>query len=358
MENLFTNINTIITIAAIIFTVTPIWIYVKRTFLKRRVNTSEILQLEKNGLIIKNQELLYENHEVNKLRTIYFPVVPTRKPNIIHLIFCSYLKILIKNGLEVKIFVFDHYYMKLKGKSTEVVKSDVDNFIHVIKGYLNVKNIRFIKESKFIKRKGKRILRELYETSQNLTLGDINEIQKEKTYINNSVVFLRFMKPISNMLYLKQTSRKYGFTLSGLDEIELWNQFEKTRDSQNYKLCNIYIPKIEGLKSASTNVLDTKFNISFGEKFDSVLKKTQDYFGEIENTDSETCIALFLKICVFHSSKKITYKEKENNHRSISSWDALIKELISTDTEMKNRIVHSIALTIHNTLNLKPMNHE
>ena len=312
-----------------------------------KINISAINKLEDCGLQIENKDILSEETTIKKKNIIYFPVVPTSKPNIIHLLFAFYIRKLLSFGLNVNIFVFDDYCMRKDKNNQENVDSDVINFIQIFKKYIgndNNQRLTIIKESSFIKsdRKSRKVLVSLLEKSSELKRGEMKQIQQNKP-INDNEVFSRYMKPLYNMSFLSLTSKKYGFTLSGLDEKPLWDCYNKNFKVESYKLCNLYIPTID-----NTEARDTA-DIGHSANSDLILNKVKSNFADIDNIPINSNVSLFLKILIFGDNKDITYTS--DNDITIKSWNKLKQSIKEAKESDKENIYNSISLMINNLIN-------
>jgi hypothetical protein len=185
-----------------------------------------------------------------------------------------------------------------------------------------------------------------------LTYGDIKQIQKTKTHINDEVAFARFMKPFFNMLYLKFTSNKYGFTLSGLDEQKLWHLYRRLKESSDYKLCNFYIPTIEGLSRKGTHVLDKEENICYSESQKSIFEKVKQNFENLDNIKDDTHISIYIRIIFFGNNRELEYKDGKVKI-SIDSWENLLVRINQSSEHIKTEIYTSIAVSIYKSINNK-----
>ena len=341
------SIPLLLRIAIVILLLFLFFVYKIYQLATNKVNVFEIKELEKLGLKIENQGILLENETIKQKNVIYFPVVPTSKPNIIHLLFAFYLRKLLSFGLYVHIFVFDDYCMRKDKNNQANVDSDVTNFIHVFKKYIGCKNNRrltIIKKSSFIKssNKSREVLISLLEKSSELKCREIKQIQQNKP-INENEVFSRYMKPLYNMSFLSLTSKKYGFTLSGLDEKPLWDCFNKNFKVESYKLCNLYIPTIENTEARDTG------DICHSANSDLILNKVKGNFANIDNIPENSNISLFLKILIFGDNKYVTYTS--DNEITIKNWNKLIQSIKEANELDKENIYNSISFMINNLIN-------
>lgn len=338
-------------IAIVIVLLFIYWGYKFYQYKNVKIDVKKIRELEKVGLKIDHGDILAEAHTLKKKNIIYFPVVPTSKPNIIHLIFAYYLEKLIACGLKVHIFVFDFYSMRIDDKQKNITDEEVKNFISILGKWIgSAKKITVSKENDFVKskRKSQKIFLSMLGKASTLTLGDIKQIQQKKEhYINDDTKFARFMKPLYNILFLSFTLRgkKYGFTLSGEDEKPLWSLYSsKFEDKEGYKLCNLYIPTIK-LSHAKDNIN----NIYYQENEDSIYDKVQKNFNDLSNIPEKSCVSLFLQLLIFGNGKCISYPDSNNNQFNIISWDNL-KSTINDSNKIQ--IYRSITQSINQLMNI------
>lgn len=109
-----------------------------------------------------------------------------------------------------------------------------------------------------------------------LSKKHIDAIASTKEYITNETQFIRYLKPIFNMIYLSITSKKYGYTLSGFDEKQLWVTYHKLiGEAKNYKLTNLYIPTMKNIFSKETNVLDKESNFAYCDSQIDIRRKIE-----------------------------------------------------------------------------------
>jgi hypothetical protein len=350
LENMNTTIITVIRIVIVII-ILCYFAYKLYKWKTAKIDVLKIKELKNFGLQMENENILSEEKTLKKKNTIYFPVVPTAKPNVIHFIFAYYLKKLIASGLKVHIFVFDFYCMRIDNKQANITDEEVENFISILKKWVgNSQKITVSKENDFVKskRKSQKVFLSMLYKASTLTLGDIKQIQQNKEhYINDSTKFARFMKPLYNILFLDFTSKgkKYGFTLSGEDEKPLWNLYNtKIGDTEGYKLCNLYIPTIK-----LSHAKDNTNNIYYQEQEDSILNKVQTNFSNLVDIPNDSCISLFLKLLVFGDNKTVSYKDSNNNQVNITSWDNL-KSAINDNN--KDNIYQSIVQNINQLMNI------
>lgn len=328
-----------------------IWKWIQGKIMGDKIDVDKIRNLENVQLSIEDYAILNNPMILNKNSVVYFPVVPTNNPNVIHLLFAFYLKELLKAGLKIHMFIFDLYCQKKDNIQNESDESaDVANFVSFFKRRVGPESrgIKIIYESSFVKnkKKSKLAFESFLEKSSKLTVESIKEIQKNKP-ISDNERFSRYMKPILNMTYLSLTTphkSNYGFTLSGYDEKVLWDCYkEMFQNSENCKLCNLYIPTIEHTEVRTSQSISYLYN-----KREIIKNKVKDNFSNTIIPESSE-ISIILKILVFLDNKTIKYKSGLDNVE-ITSWENLkvkINDLSRKELEEDlNSLFESIALEI------------
>ncbi len=355
-------IGVAVTIAGIIFAVRPRRFDKLLSLFKRARYVCDVTEIfVERGLTVEHNQYLPDIEFYRKNNNVYFPVVPTNRPNLIHLLFVHYGKLLSSSGLRLTLFVFDHYYQRLGGNNLKLSDADVRLFVSTLDSFgLDLCKRRIIRESKYLSRSKrlKETISSLILYSYELSLGAVKEIQKDKAYINDGAQFARFLKPLFNMLYLRQTSTDYGFTLSGYDEKPLWDTYcENIDTARTYRLCNLYIPKMVGIAGAPTNVLDTENNIYYGEKIESIRSKVRSDLRDISVLSLNSCVLLILKVLLFDEKGQLEYGDNKTTVR-INSISELISTLQNADDSKKERVYDSIANYLSMRINCKERQEE
>jgi hypothetical protein len=295
----------------------------------RGVDQGSIEDLESKGLAIENKELLYHDSLLRKKRRIYWPVTPTDSPNLIHATFVRFLEDLSRAGLETTVFVFDYYYKVLKGKSEEAVKQDMVQFIDAL-SRLGLSNCRYrvVYESAVLKsaRYNKALMFSIFDYLGSVRKGNIDTIAQPKDYIDEGVVFLRYLKPLFNMLYLSVTSKDYGFTLSGYDEQILWKTYHSLiGEARDYKLTNLYIPTMRSTMHQATHVWDKTTNITSADSRLDIREKVEE---SLSNPSAENGALYALKYVHFSKDRKLAVSVGRNQIKQYSSVDDLIYDVV------------------------------
>ena len=315
------------------------------------IKVDSIIDLENKGLIIENKELLMDKNLVKKNNYIFWPVVPTDSPNIIHAIFINYLNYLSKDGLRIIVFVFDYYYRLIKQKNNKLCDEEVSQFVNgLYKLGLKNCNHNIVYESKiFAKSSTNRIILEkLLNYFSNIDIGSIEKIGKQKGYMKNSTKLIRYIKPCLNMLYLNAIKKKFGFTLSGYDEKPLWDTFKKyIPEGKNIRLTNLYIPKMHSITGRDTDVLDKIDNITLNDSISDIRNKLikLDYINIPNST-----INYLLEKNLFLFDKEITIKLQDE--KSTKRYNSLkeIKDDLKNNIISKESVDESIVRFINSIL--------
>ena len=329
---------------AVIFWIIP-FRDIQRYFqiLFQKVSSEKILALEKNGLLIKNKELISDKILLKKNRIIYWPVVPTMNPCIIHATFIRYLKPLSHAGLHINILIFDAYYKSQNDLDKKTQKSHINQFKNsLIQIGLNEVNHTFLLESNVIKRNKNalKVLEKFFVYFASLKVKSIYSISKHKNYSINDLYFLRFMKPILNMSYLSITSKKYGYTMSGIDEEHLWETYNKfIGDSKKHKLTNFYIPLMRSISGKSINVSEKSKNenINITLSLPDIEKRVRE---NLKHLDENSVTFYALKYCYFSIGNKLLVKQDDNSYVNISSVLDLNKYIKEHQNDLENIITY------------------
>jgi hypothetical protein len=229
---------------------------------KFRIDLEKLWETESAyGLTIGNRELLLDD-SILQQNKVYWPVVPARTPNLIHLSFVLYLDRLIEAGFKPIMVVLDAYYCRL---GDDRVEEDVQLFIKGMKkiGLSNQATIEF--ESNLQQRDSK-LLVSLLDYFGGLTKQQFDEFATNNSHVNSNAPFIRYIKPALNMLYLVTFGSEYGFTLSGADEQDIWDKYDNIIGIHKQKrYVNLYIPKMLSATAQETHVHDTRTNIAISD---------------------------------------------------------------------------------------------
>lgn len=308
------------------------------------INTKGIIELEKSRLIIENKEFLNDVNISKKFKYVFWPVVPTDSPNLIHLLSVFYLTKLSDNGLRIIVFIFDSYYEMIQAKSKEIAKQKVDKFekdlyemgfkkcwfkVERESNYINKNNGV---DSDFAKR--------FYTYMGSLKYSEI--IRLQKPYFENDTPSIRFFKPILNMLYLNLVPFNIGFTFSGFDEKQLWDTFSTNAvDGHNQRLTNIYLPILPNLSGGVTNVLDKLNNITHDDSIVNIhdkLKASEQYLV------NGSLIHIIFDI-VIKANKMLKVNVNDIDCRTYSSFDKIEDDI--KNEILKEKILMSISNEIY-----------
>lgn len=314
-----------------------------------KINIDGLLGLESLGLKIINKEIIRNTKVLNKHREIYWPVVPTDSPNLIHAAFIVYLKELTAVGLKVNLFVFDYYYASIHKREFSSVKIEIDQFIRSLNlmGLSNI-NHKVYYESNIISNKNScnQISLKLLEYFGKVSKKDIDSISSYKTYTDNETetTFIRYIKPFFNMIYLASISNAHGFTLSGYDEKSLWDAYHKYIGKySDFAISNLYIPTMGGIDPFGTNILDKINNISF---CDSIKDISEKILHNTNVTNENCCINYAFKYIVFPKLGSIKLINSENYQIIYPSYDLFMKEVLSKRIDLL-KTSHELAKYIY-----------
>ena len=244
---------------------------------------NKIDSIFKYGLLTSSDRVLLSDvAHLAKNKYVYWPVTPTATPNIIHKTFINYTKILTGFGLKINVLVFDKYYMIMKNNSAASL-SEVKQFVNTLKFMGLPTNCKILYESKQSKKRLN--FQSFLGLSQQLFVSDMININQSKKYISESNItsYIRYTKPILNMIYLSTSSKKYSFTLSGADEQILWDAFSRTNLYNRYRLINLYIPIMNGLMGAKSEALDRDYNVTFSDSLEDIENKLNQYSQKIDS---------------------------------------------------------------------------
>lgn len=316
-----------IPLALILWILKPskIWGFVKTVFIKPK--SSKIIDLEEKGLIIENKELVNNEKLLKKQKWIYWPVVPTDSPNLIHANFIKYLIELSNIGLKINVFVFDYYYLLVKNKDEKQCQDEVKQFISSLRNMgLNQCSFKVLYESRIIKDKEgySDISLSLLKYFGVLPKKKIDEIASYKSYMKDDTPFIRYIKPFFNMIYLANTSSRYGFTLSGLDEQSLWKVYQEyVGKDMNFKLTNLYIPTMKGVLTSETDVLDKINNISYCDSESDIKEKLIKAFSSVEDS---SCVHYALKYLIFNYGQKVFVNNSNGQNLHYTDYNSFLTD--------------------------------
>ena len=326
-------------------------------FIKRllhwRLDIEAMIALEAKGLIIENKELLLDKYMLRKRKYIFWPVVPTDAPNLIHAVFLRYLKELSSSGLVTIVFIFDYYYEIITKSSPSLRKDVIHQFINGLKELgLSDCSHKIILESEFLRRHeiANDVLSKLFFYLGDMTVGNLTQISRRKSYITDTTVAIRYFKPVLNMLYLKSVDIPIGMTLSGYDEREIWDTFRLSlRDGRTIRLTNLYIPILPKLTGDKTHVLDKVENITIN---DSIIDIRNKLVSSNLDLDPGGLIGIALEFLVFSKSNKVKIRTGEDSWCECDSLADLSRNL-KERTIQRDYILDALATSLYSALHKK-----
>ena len=321
--------------------------YIKSIF-RQKIKIDSIIELEKHGFKIENKELLHDKKLRYRNRWIFWPVVPTDSPNIIHLTFIRFLKDLSCAGLLTVVFVFDNYYGLIKNKSPSTRDLEVNQFINSL-NQMGLKHCKckIIYESRFLStyRLSHFILSEFLNYLNNIDIRGLEILGNKKGYLTSEAKALRYVKPCLNMLYLGAIDKPCGFTLSGYDEQPQWEMFKNDMPKgKDIRLTNLYIPCMRSLTGDSTDVLDKDGNITHSDSITDVRRKlsNSDYLSSQDNV-----VCYFLQIHIFLVNETIRVPlKKPDALKEFKTLNELMSDFQAQEIN-KNLVDMSISTVIY-----------
>lgn len=309
---------------------------------------NSILLSPHSSIIVVNPDTIKDTPYIIRHRYLYWPVTPTYAPNIIHSVFINYIKILNELGFTTVVFVFDHYYALLNNgnKSASVCKSEVRKFVHSLKEMGLPESCKIVYESSFFKRKAKalHLINSILQIYSELTVKDLVEINKSKVYIRKAskTKFIRYSKPVYNMVYLSASKIKFGLTLSGEDEKILWDTYSHTSEHRNHSLTNLFIPTMRSIDSGSTDVLDHTKNITVNDLIVDIEEKIITSRETLKSEKEESGLLYLLNHNVFFRNKGLLVKNAwQNNYFQFTDSGTLAQAIIENSidiTDLANQI--------------------
>lgn len=350
LDSDFFVILTAIVIPIILWLISPQIIKnaIKDFFTRNKVNKDNLCEdIKKLHLGICNEQQLSIDEFVRKYRYVFFPVVPNKAPNVIHVTFINAIKGLEKLGLHVYVFIFDDYFCKVKMYGSKERKTYVTNFTKSL-CKMGIKKKQVLLESKFVKKsfKAKRVVLTLYRIASKLSVAEANNLSVVNShYINDNSKYIRKFKSILNMVYFNTISTKIGFVLSGEDECKLWETYTKEIDSN---IVHLYINKLYTENGGLSNVLDTNI-LSCEDSFDAMKEKVSRILNDCNTYNINCSIFYLLEHNYFIYGKNISFEQQDGTVIRISTTSKLIeycKKQLGKGKVEENTI-NAIAKTAH-----------
>lgn len=295
---------------------------VKNFFKKNKMDKNISEKLKKIHVGISNERQLLVDEFVTRYKYVFFPVVPNKTPNIIHVTFINTIKKLEKLGLKVYVFIYDDYFCRVKGYNLNERKTYITNFAKSLQK-MGIKKKQIIFESDFIKknRKAKKAIETIYSITSKLTINEANNLSVVNGhYLDDESNYIRKFKSILNMTYPNCISSKIGFVLSGRDEKKLWEVYANSIDEN---IVHLYIEALYTSNGSLSNILDVDI-LSCEDSLEKIKEKLSTILND-SNSYNENCSVFYLlKYNYFDEKKSITFQQKSGTYLEINAIDALI----------------------------------
>lgn len=296
---------------------------VMRFFIRNKIDQNQLSEnIKKLHLGIANEKQLNVEEFVKKYRYVFFPVVPNKTPNVIHITFINAIKGLEKLGLHVYVFVFDDYFCKVKGYGANEKKTYITNFVKTLQ-HIGIDKGQILFESDFLKkkRKSKKLISTIYSITSKLNITEVNELSiVNGHYLDSNSKYIRKLKSILNMIYPTCISDKIGFVLSGKDECKLWEIYQNKIDQ---KIIHLYIDSLYTIDGDLSNVLDSNI-LSCQDSIDDIKGKITILLNNISTYNKNCSMFYLLEHNYFIYDKKISFGKQNGKSVEISSTEALI----------------------------------
>lgn len=327
-----------------------------KNFLNKRQIDSKNLNsdIKKLNLGISNENQLLVDEFVNNFKYVFFPVVPNKSPNIIHVTFINAIKGLEKLGLHVYVFIFDDYFCKVKDYDTKERETYINNFSKSLQS-MGIKKKQIIFESDYLKkkRKTKKIISTIYNITSKINIEEANGLSVvNEHYLNGKSKYIRNLKSILNMTYSQCISKKIGFVLSGKDEQKLWEIYV---DKVDKNIVHLYIEALYTTPQNLTNILALDI-LSCEDSSEQIRQKVYGFLNDI-NVYNENCgIFYLLKNNYFIYGKEISFVKANGLSYSVSNIEALMKyckEQMGNQGGIADDTVEAISEIVYNIFHLK-----
>lgn len=299
--------NTVIVVVIVeaLVVLAIVFIYYYNYTLRAKFIAVEKQRLIERGILIEGIEYATSRRSITAQKKVFWPVVPNKERNIIHIAHVNTLKLMLKNGFDVYVLVYDMYYKnRRRHEYNETNKKSLDKEVEIfidnlkkigLKSSLLCK-VRYKYESKSAKAK----FHEYYSAiSGAINLDQLQSISNKKLS-QKKMYTLRVLKPLSIMAFLISAENKLfrtriAATLSGVDEKVLYDKCHKIMKDilpDGYVPFHIYIPQfngfgIQGVANDIPGVMDAQCSLSEDNKakikawaaeYSCNLKKPDDPF--------------------------------------------------------------------------------
>lgn len=251
---------------------------IKRTRYKKRMEfvKNKIYEYEDKLDISHKGTSINSNDKIwKKRKTVFWPVLPSENPNLVHYAFVNTLKILLRNGFDIHILVYDMYYIKrMKSEKNydneKALKENIKKFIEFLKENgikTTIKNgiVTYAKESDSADR---RYYKNYSAVCSRLKLPDLKTILAKKDPDESTL--LRLLKPISIVAFMATIEQRFfkrtvAITLSGYDEEILYNKCNDTIQNlyDGFVPFQMFIPIFSGFDSKTQpGVIDSRYRLT------------------------------------------------------------------------------------------------
>ena len=283
-------------------------------------NKIKIVELEENikklKLGISNENQLTIEEFVKTYRYVFFPVVPNKSPNIIHITFINAVKGLEKLGLRVYVFIYDDYFCKVRGYNIRERKTYIANFSKRLQE-MGIKKSQIVYESSIIKSKPKtnKMINHFLDIASKMTVGEIDALSIVNShYLTIDSKYIRKFKSLLNMTYPACVSSKIGFVLSGKDEKKLWETYVQRIDNG---IVHLYIDALYNKTGGLGNVLDDE-NLSHEDSVEIIRDKISKLLTAQQAYNKDSSIFYLLNHNFFNFGKQIEFDENGSILKIIS----------------------------------------
>lgn len=332
-------------------------IYSKNKRYKKRVDfiQNKIINYEKSlGLSHKGTCINSSKRVWKKRKTIFWPVLPSEDPNLVHFAFINTLKILLNNGFDVHVHVYDMYYIKrMKSEKSfdneKALRKNIDKFEeflkdHGIKSSMFNGKVTYVKESKSV---GRKYYRNYSAVCSRLKLLDLKIILDKKDHDKNSL--LRLLKPISIIAFMATLEQKFfkrtvAITLSGYDEEILYSKCKHTIENlyDGFVPFQMFIPIFSGFSSkAQPGVIDSRYRLT-SDNLDNLVQLAEGH--DYKNVNENDPLNFIINMLIFSHGENVLICIKDNSESKQSS---VLKKVCSADCKDFNSCVMNNALKIN-----------
>lgn len=307
--------------------------------------------VKKLKMRIDNKDSLSIPAYVRKCRYVYFPVVPRVHIGTLHLTFVNIIKSLEEQGLIVTVFIFDDYYRRITNNDPEDENTLIENFIdNIIK--LGIKEESIVRESSIMKKSGSgKVMKRLFDLASSFSIAQIKTVNSINAYLRDDTKFIRFLKPLFNMMYLDLLKYDFGFVLCGEDEVEMWTSYINIVARGDRQSMAIFsIPKMANLDGECSNIMDD--SNYFANTMEDIIDKVARNLSDVRLLRADCGLFYLLDHNYFIKDEvEIVLTGKQGNKCRIQSVDELIEWLKINGTG--EEVINEIAKIIYNLFNME-----